>query len=109
MPHPYYDFLLRAQGFGRAADIAAELVPQGRLREAAEHIDDEIVDRLTFTGDPASCALRLAAYDGLADSVIGMNIRAGSKGDRHAGYAEVFEMFALARAARADAGAAQPS
>jgi 5,10-methylenetetrahydromethanopterin reductase len=99
VPHPYYDFLLRAQGFGAAADIATELVPQGKLREAAEHIDDEIVDRLTFTGDPASCAERLAAYEGLADSIIGMNIRAGSKGDRHAGYAEACEMFALARSA----------
>ena len=36
VPHPYYDFLLRAQGFAETADAAAELVPQGRIREAMD-------------------------------------------------------------------------
>ena len=75
VPHPYYDFLLHAQGFAAAADAAAELVPQGRVREAMTHIDDEIVDRLTITGTPAVCAARLAAYDGLADEVICLDLR----------------------------------
>ena len=54
VPHPYYDFLLRAQGFAAAADAAAELVPQGRVREAMAQIDDEVVDRLTITGTAAA-------------------------------------------------------
>jgi alkanesulfonate monooxygenase SsuD/methylene tetrahydromethanopterin reductase-like flavin-dependent oxidoreductase (luciferase family) len=97
VPHPYYDFLLRAQGFADAADAAAELVPAGRVREAMGHIDDEIVDRLTITGTPAACAARLAAYDGLADEVIGLDLRRRDADAPIAAWDDVFEMFALAR------------
>ena len=96
VPHPYYDFLLRAQGFGAAADAAAELVPAGRVREAMGHIDDEIVDRLTITGTPVTCAARLAAYDGLADEVIGLSLRRRDPDAPLAVWDDVFEMFALA-------------
>ncbi len=97
VPHPYYDFLLRAQGFAAAADAAAELVPQGRVREAMTHIDDEIVDRLTITGTPAACAARLGAYEGLVDEVICLNLRRADPADPVAAYDGVFEVLALAR------------
>jgi alkanesulfonate monooxygenase SsuD/methylene tetrahydromethanopterin reductase-like flavin-dependent oxidoreductase (luciferase family) len=95
VPHPYYDFLLRAQGFAAAADAAAALVPQGRVREAMEHIDDEIIDRLTISGTPATCAARLAEYDGLADEVICLDLRRPDPGDPLAASAGVFAMLAL--------------
>ena len=97
VPHPYYDFLLRAQGFAEAADAAADLVPQGRIREAMTHIDDEIVDRLTITGTAAQCAERLAAYDGLADEVIGLNLRRPDPAAPTHAWDPVLEMFALAQ------------
>jgi alkanesulfonate monooxygenase SsuD/methylene tetrahydromethanopterin reductase-like flavin-dependent oxidoreductase (luciferase family) len=70
VPHPYYDYLLREQGYARVADAASELAPQRRWSEAAATIDDELLDRLTFTGTPAQCAARVADYDGLADEII---------------------------------------
>jgi len=99
VPHPYYDFLLRAQGYGAAADAAASLVPQGRMAEAVALIDDEIVDRLTITGTPAACADRLAAYEGLADEVICLDTGAWSPASSGA----VLTMLTLARAATAAA------
>ena len=95
VPHPYYDFLLRAQGFAAAADAATELVPQGRIREAMTHVDDEIIDRLTITGTPDACAERLSAYDGLADEVICLNLRRPDAAAPVAAWDPVLEMLAL--------------
>jgi alkanesulfonate monooxygenase SsuD/methylene tetrahydromethanopterin reductase-like flavin-dependent oxidoreductase (luciferase family) len=101
VPHPYYDFLLREQGFAEAADAATELAPQGRWAEAAERIDDEIVDRLTVTGTPEQCAARLRDYDGLVDEVVCLPTRTAAPGDGDA-HAELFEMLALAHASDGD-------
>lgn len=74
IPHPYYDFLLREQGFSKAASACARLVPEGRIEAAMEQIDDAVVDRLAFAGSPAQCARRLAAYQGAIDEVIYLNV-----------------------------------
>jgi 5,10-methylenetetrahydromethanopterin reductase len=92
VPHPYYDFLLREQGYAEVADAASELAPQKRWREAMAAIDDELIDRLTITGTPADCAARLDAYRGIADEVICLQLEDGSAGD-HGG---LLQMLALA-------------
>jgi len=74
LPHPYYDFLLREQGFSAAADAARKLVPQGKLKHAAEAIPDEAIDRLTIAGTPAECRRRIAAYEGIVEEVICVNV-----------------------------------
>jgi alkanesulfonate monooxygenase SsuD/methylene tetrahydromethanopterin reductase-like flavin-dependent oxidoreductase (luciferase family) len=96
VPHPYYDFLLRELGFGAAADAATELAPRGRWAEAAERIDDEIVDRLTVTGTPEQCAAQLTRYRGLADEVVCLPTRTAAAHADDAS-AALFEMVALAR------------
>ena len=95
VPHPYYDFLLREQGYAQVADAASELAPQKRWREAMVAIDDELIDRLTVTGTPEQCAARLDAYRGIADEVICLQLQSGSDGD-HEG---LFRMLSLACAA----------
>ena len=100
VPHPYYDFLLRAQGYGAAADAAASLMPQGKTQEAAAQIDDEIVDRLTITGTPTACADRLAAYEGLADEVICLDIGSRSPTAAPTSSDALFKTLGLARAAQ---------
>jgi alkanesulfonate monooxygenase SsuD/methylene tetrahydromethanopterin reductase-like flavin-dependent oxidoreductase (luciferase family) len=74
LPHPYYDFLLREQGFSAAADAARKLVPQGKLKQAAEAIPDDAIDRLTIAGTPAECRQRIAAYEGMVEEVICVNV-----------------------------------
>lgn len=86
IPHPYYDFLLREQGFSKAADACAKFVPEGRIQAAVDQIDDAVVDNLAFVGTPAQCALRLAAYHGVIDEVIYLNVggaEAGNMCDAH--------------------------
>jgi len=77
LPHPYYDFLLREQGFAKVADACARHVPEGRIEAAIETMDDALVDRLAFAGDAATCARRLREYDGLVDEAILLNVSAG--------------------------------
>lgn len=76
IPHPYYDYLLRAQGYADVADAATELAPQKRWNEAAASISDELIDTLTITGTPQQCADRLRAYEGAADEVLCLNVGA---------------------------------
>jgi len=96
VPHPYYDFLLREQGYARVADAATELTPQKRWAEAMEVIDDELIDRLTITGTPEQCAARLNDYTGLADEIICLSLGTGNT-DAKANAETLFRTFSLAR------------
>ena len=74
MPHPYYEFLLREQGWSPVADELARLVPAGRTEEAIATIDDALVDRLALTGSADEISRRLEDYRGLVDEVIYLNV-----------------------------------
>jgi 5,10-methylenetetrahydromethanopterin reductase len=106
VPHPYYDFLLRRQGYAEAADAVSELAPQSRWAEAAAHLDDEIVDRLTITGTPRQCAARLLDYRGLVDEIICLSPRTPPGTGPDDRYGRVLEALALARADRPTTAAA---
>jgi len=102
VPHPYYDFLLREQGYANVADAASALAPQQRWEEAMDTIDDGLVDRLTITGTSEHCAARLEAYAGVADEIICLNLGTGL--GRRSGEANddnLFRMFSLAQQRRA--------
>lgn len=81
VPHPYYDYLLRAQGYADVADACTEFAPQKRWDAAAASISDEVIDRLTITGTPEQCAHRLRAYQGIADEVLCLNLADSSAYD----------------------------
>ena len=85
LPHPYYDFLLREQGFSSAADAATKLIPEGRLEAAVEAMDDDLVDSLCIAGTPAECRTRSAEYEGIIDEMIYSNVAAVSSTLSHAG------------------------
>ncbi|MGY9072754.1 MAG: LLM class flavin-dependent oxidoreductase [Acidimicrobiales bacterium] len=74
VPHPYYDRQLRQQGFAEVADMAAELMPAGRTREAMDRVPDEVVDALTVAGTPEECAARLDDYAVVADQVVALRV-----------------------------------
>jgi len=70
IPHPYYDSQLRQLGYSEFADQAAELMPQGRLREAMQLVPDSVIDSMTITGTLTDCAARVRQYEGIADEII---------------------------------------
>ena len=92
VPHPYYDHLLRVQGYGAVADALARLAPQRDWAAAAARIPDEVVDRLTLTGTPTQAAARLQAYDGIVDEVICLQLSA----ERHPDDDALFALLELA-------------
>ncbi len=74
LPHPYYEYTMREQGFGAVADALLELVPSGRMEAAIDAIPDACIDRLVIAGTPQECRARLAAYDGLVDEMLLLNV-----------------------------------
>lgn len=74
LPHPYYEYMLREQGFSKAADAALKYVPTGNIEKAAESMTDEVVDTVTIAGTPEECRRRLAEYEGVVEEVIFVNV-----------------------------------
>ena len=90
-PHPYYEFMLREQGFGRQLDRCLAALEAGRPEAAAEAIDDEIVDTLAISGSPEECGKKTAAYAQLADEVIYIDV-GGSARDATTSAPSVFDI-----------------
>ena len=78
LPHPYYDFILREQGFSQAADAAAKWVPLGKIEKAAEAFTDDIVDAITISGTFEQCKRKLADYDDVVDQLLFVNVNYSS-------------------------------
>jgi 5,10-methylenetetrahydromethanopterin reductase len=74
LPHPYYDFMLREQGFSSAADAAKKYVPEGKLQKAAEAMTDDVLDRVTIAGTPEECRKRMVDYHRVVEEVICVNV-----------------------------------
>ena len=94
LPHPYYAYTLREQGF---ADVVGQLqdgADAGTLDAAIDCIPDELVDRLVIAGTPAECRARLAEYDGLLDEMLLLNAMPGDRGNVLAAYAPLLELIA---------------
>ena len=70
IPHPYYDSQLRQLGFTEFADQATQLMPAGRLREAMARVPDEVIDKMTITGNLDDCMRRVEEYQGTVDEII---------------------------------------
>jgi len=77
LPHPYYDHVLREQGFAAAADACTKHVPEGRPEQALEAITDDVLDCVTIAGTPAQCRGRLAEFEGLVDQALMVNVGYG--------------------------------
>lgn len=77
LPHPYYDHVLREQGFAAAADACARHVPEGRIDRAAEAITDEVLDTVTIAGTMAECRAGLARFQGVVDQALMVNVGYG--------------------------------
>ncbi len=73
LPHPYYEYTMREQGFSSTADALLQLMPAGKLEAAVAAIPDECVDRLTIAGTVEECRTRLAGYTGVVDDLVLLN------------------------------------
>ncbi len=94
LPHPYYDYVLREQGFSRAADAAARYVPEGKIEKAMEAFTDDIVDTVTVCGTLAEGRRRLQSFEGLADLTLFVNVNYGgtSQEELQAAFTNLIEL-----------------
>ena len=81
LPHPYYEFTMREQGFGDVADKLLTLMPAGKLEASIDAIPDECIDRLVIAGTLEDCSERLAAYEGVVDELILVNFSPSADGN----------------------------
>jgi len=58
----YYHALFRRYGFGENADRVRELYDQGKRREAAHAVSDELIDAIAICGSPTHCREKLAEW-----------------------------------------------
>ena len=86
LPHPYYEFTMREQGFGHVADALLKLMPNGELEAAVESISDECLDTISICGTPAECKERIAQYAGLLDDILLLNVMPPRREDPLASY-----------------------
>ncbi len=92
LPHPYYEFTLREQGFAQAADAALRHMPAGELEAAAEAIPDACLDRLAIAGTPDECRKRLAEYEGVVDELALVNVLPPQADDPRDAYTTLFTL-----------------
>lgn len=74
LPHPYYEFTMREQGFGNTADALLKLMPAGKLEASVDAIPDECIDRLAIAGTLEDCRERVASYEGVVDELLLLNV-----------------------------------
>jgi alkanesulfonate monooxygenase SsuD/methylene tetrahydromethanopterin reductase-like flavin-dependent oxidoreductase (luciferase family) len=74
LPHPYYEFALREQGFAGVADAALRSVETGDREAAIEAIPDACLDRLALAGTPDECRKRIGDYAGIVDELVLTNV-----------------------------------
>ncbi len=92
LPHPYYEYTMREQGFGAVADQLLELMPAGDVERAVAAIPDECIDELTIAGTPADCRARLASYNGVVDTLLLLNARAVHGDDVATAYGDLIQL-----------------
>ena len=94
LPHPYYDHVLREQGFSDEADACLHHVPEGRLELAADAISDDLLDAVTISGSLADCQKQLSRFEGIVDQVLMVNVGYGgaSKSSLLNGYRDLIKL-----------------
>ncbi len=70
LPHPYYEYTMREQGFGAVVDQLLRLMPGGHTEAARKAIPDEAVDLLCIAGTKDECQAKVRAYEGVVEELL---------------------------------------
>ena len=75
-PHKHYEQTLEEQGYGTVLKEVLTRLGDDDHAGAVKAVPDEVVEQLTISGTPAECQARIAAYRGLVDEVLLVNVGA---------------------------------
>lgn len=92
LPHPYYEFTMREQGFAATADALLKHMPAGDLESSVAAIPDECIDRLTIAGTLQDCRARLAEYRTVVDNVLLLNALPAENSDSIGAYRDALQL-----------------
>ena len=70
LPHPYYEYTMREQGFGAVVDQLLRLMPAGQTEAAIKAIPDEAVELLCIAGNKDECRAKVRAYEGVVEELL---------------------------------------
>lgn len=74
LPHPYYDYALREQGFSRAADHVQKWMSEERLDRAMEGLTDDVIDAVVIAGSREHCRGLLQRFEDVVDQTLFVNV-----------------------------------
>ena len=77
LPHPYYEYTMREQGFGAVVDQLLRLMPAGQTEAALKAIPDEAVDQLCIAGTKDECRAKVRAYEGVVEELLLVAVGSG--------------------------------
>lgn len=104
-PHPYYEHLLREQGFAAQLGRCLAALKAGKLDAAADAIDDDVIDSLIIWGTPEDCATKLSAFAGAVDEAVIANVVGPSDfAEASERYRTLFDVVASFRGVRSNDG-----
>ena len=90
LPHPYYEFTMREQGFSAIVDDLLRLMPTDQIEAALEAISDDCLDTISICGTPEECQAKIDAYAGLLDEMLLLNVMPSRTTDPIASYRRLF-------------------
>jgi alkanesulfonate monooxygenase SsuD/methylene tetrahydromethanopterin reductase-like flavin-dependent oxidoreductase (luciferase family) len=93
LPHPYYEYTMREQGFSDAADALLKLMPADKLEAAVDSIPDACIDQLAIAGTPDECRQRIASYEGVVNELILLNVTPPVEDDVVGSYAPLMKLI----------------
>ena len=70
LPHPYYEHVLREQGWSSMVDRISAAMQSDDIDAAVACVDDDAVDSLLIAGDVERCRAAIARYSGVLDEVV---------------------------------------
>ena len=86
LPHPYYEYTMREQGFSKIVDTLLKEMPAGRLEASIDALDDDCIDTICITGTEDEVREQLKRFDGVVDNLLLLNARGVVDGDVAAAY-----------------------
>ncbi len=88
LPHPYYEYTMREQGYSSVVDKLRQLSTAGDPSAAHAAIPEAMLDELTIAGTPSECRAQIQRYTGLVEELILINAMPAPEGDWHRAYAD---------------------
>lgn len=89
LPHPYYEYVLREQGWSSMVDRISRAMASDDLDAAVRAVPDDAVDSLLIAGDRGDCDAAINRYAGVLDEVlltdatsVGASIKPGTSSAR---------------------------